>query len=240
MFDLNAQALNTTTATTDSWHPYSEYSQNSDIECALQNLGVQRRLLHRKDYLFRSGQARHSLFFVRSGCFKTALLSEDGREKVTGFRMRGDLLGLDALGTTHYGCDVIALDVGEVFEIPCSALTAQTPAMQQWLTTAMSREIRRDWEWMMVMSTLCAEQRVATFLLDLAERQKALGYSSEQLVLHMTRGELGNFLALQLETVTRALSRLHAMNLIAVDRREIRIMNVHELRAIINAGTNFH
>jgi CRP/FNR family transcriptional regulator, anaerobic regulatory protein len=237
MFESTAQIAPTNNA---SHAAYAEATPRSDFEASLQGLGLSRRLLHRKDHLFRAGQARHGLFLVRSGFFKTAIISEDGREKITGFHIRGDLIGLDALGTSTHSCDAVALDVGEVLELPCTELAAKLPQFQEQLTTALARAIRRDWEWMLATSTLNAEQRVITFLLDLAQRQRALGYSARELVLRMTRAELGNFLALQLETVTRALSSLDAQGLIKVDRREIRIVNADALATMIGGSRSYH
>jgi len=206
------------------------------LEALLQGLPLLRRRLRAKQYLFRAGQPRQSLFLVHAGLFKTCVLSEDGREKITGFRLRGDLLGLDALGMSCYACDAIALDVCEVWELPYAQLCESVPDFQQQLALALASEIRRDWGWMLAVGTLSAEQRVIAFLLDFAARLEALGFSARRLLLRMTRAELGNFLALQLETVTRALSHLHAQGLIDVERREIRIENPAGLRAMLSCG----
>ncbi len=239
MLDLHSHAA-LAAPVADTWHSLSDSSLCFDVEQRLQNLGLQRRLVHQKDHIFRAGQARNALYLIRSGSFKVSILSEDGREKITGFRTRGDVLGLDALGMAHHVCDAVALDIGELIELPCAQLGARMPEFQSWLTTIMAREIRRDWEWMLATSTLAAEQRVIAFLLDLAGRQRALGYSPEQIVLHMTRAEIGNFLALQLETVTRALSHLDCIGLITVDRREIRILDASTLRAMIGIGSKLN
>lgn len=207
--------------------------QAPGLEALLQGLPLLRRRLRAKQYLFRAGQPRKSLFMIYAGTFKTCVLSEDGREKITGFRMRGDVLGLDALDMGSCACDAIALDVGEVWELPYSQLCDSVPQFQQILAGVLAREIRRDWGWMLALSTLTAEQRVASFLLDFAARLQASGFSARHLLLRMTRAELGNFLALQLETVTRALSHLHAQGLIGVERREIRIPDPERLRALL-------
>jgi len=195
---------------------------------------VQRRHIRRKQPLFRTGQRCYALYLIHAGFFKNCVLSEDGREKITGFHLRGDLLGCDSFGLPNYACDAIALDIGEVWELPIVQLQARTLDLMPYLTAQMAREIRRDWQWMLVLSTLGAEQRVAAFLLDLAERLESLGFSARDLPLRMTRAELGNFLALQLETVTRALSKLAASGFIAVDGREIRIENAVALRRMLN------
>lgn len=203
-----------------------------DMETLVQGLPLQRRCLRDRQYLFRAGQPRHSLFLIHAGFFKTCVTSADGREKITGFRMRGDLLGIDALDMPVHGCDAMALDVGEVWELPMSLLRDRLPEFQERLTLLLASEIRRDWGWMLALGTLSADQRVVAFLLDFAARLERLGFSARCLMLRMTRAELGNFLSLQLETVTRALTRLQAQGLIGVERREIRIENsagLHEL-----------
>jgi CRP/FNR family transcriptional regulator, anaerobic regulatory protein len=240
MFDRTATSQPLADTAHDLWQAHIRTHDDSMIEARLQALPLPRKLVHRKDTLFHAGQAKNALYLVRSGCFKVSVLSADGREKITGFRMRGDLLGLDALGLSRHGCDAVALDVGEVIELPDASLGARMPGFDAWLTARMAGEIRRDWQWMLTTSTLGAEQRVVAFLLDLADRQRALGYSPEYVALHMTRAEIGNFLALQLETVTRALSHLSAIGLIAVDRREIRILDTQALHAMLVGERGLH
>jgi CRP/FNR family transcriptional regulator, anaerobic regulatory protein len=212
-------------------------SANTGLEELLDGMPLRRRRLRKKQYLFRAGQPRHSLFLIHAGVFRTSVLSADGREKITGFRMRGDLLGMDALGIPAYACDAIALDVGEVWELPYAELCESVPEFEHRLANALASEIRRDWGWMLTVSTLSAEQRVVAFLLDLAARLEALGFSSNRLLLRMSRAELGNFLALQLETVARALSHLQSLGLICVERREIRIEDRAGLRAILSRSS---
>jgi CRP/FNR family transcriptional regulator len=187
----------------------------------------------RKQPLFRAGQPCHSLFLVQAGCFKSCMTSEDGREKVTGFHLRGDLLGIDSLDAPTYACDAVALEDGEVWELPMSLMQSRGDEFLPHITALLAGEIRRDWRWSLALGTLNAEQRVVAFLLDLGSRLASLGFSARHLLLRMTRAELGNFLSLQLETVTRALSRLAAMGLIAVEGREIRIENDGELRSML-------
>lgn len=213
--------------------PFSPQMHAPELEELLQDYPLRHRRLRGKQSLFRAGQPRQSLYLIHSGVFKTFVLSEDGREKITGFHLRGDLLGLDALGMPSYACYAIALDMGEVWELPYAQLCDNLPQFQRLLATILASEIRRDWGWMLALGTLTAEQRVAAFLLDLTARLKAQGYSAHSLLLRMTRAELGNFLALKLETVTRALSHLHALGLISVERREIRIEDPAGLQAML-------
>lgn len=238
MFDSSAIPEDACTVSADTHAPRIPWrSAAPGLESLMQGLPLRRRRLRAKEYVFRAGQARQSLFLVHAGCFKTCVLSEDGREKITGFRLRGDLLGLDALGMPGYACDAIALDVGEVWELPHAELHDAVPDFHERIAVAMAGEIRRDWSWMLAIGTLSAEQRVASFLLDLAARMQSLGFSARSLMLRMTRADLGNFLALQLETVTRALSHLQARGLIHVDGRQIRIEDAIGLRAAL--GTTF-
>lgn len=230
-------------ATEDSFHAIVEEARPqassrptvASLESLVAGLPLRRRRVRAKEYLFRAGQPRTSLFLIHAGFFKTCVASEDGREKITGFRLRGDLLGMDALDMPAYTCDAIALDVGEVWELPGDQLRGSLPQFQERLTAALAAEIRRDWGWMLAMGTLCAEQRVVAFLLDFAERLQALGFSATSMMLRMTRAELGNFLALKLETVTRALSHLQAKGLLAVAGRQIRIHDPAALRGLLGA-----
>lgn len=200
--------------------------------------GILRRQLRRKQSLFRAGQAMRAVFLIHAGQFKTSVLSADGREKITGFHGRGDLLGIDALGSPRYGCDAVALDVCEVRELPCAELDRLErlrPGLKGELIANLAAELRHSWHWMLSIGTLGAEQRVVAFLLDLSERQRALGFSPRQLLLRMTRDDLGSFLAIQFETVTRALSHLAAQGLITVARRQVELHDPDALRALLGS-----
>lgn len=221
-------------------YPIVRAGSQAGLESLVQGLPLQRRRVRAKQYVFRAGQPRHALHLIHAGIFKTSVLSEDGREKITGFRLRGDLLGLDALDMPTYACDAIALDVGEVWELPYAYLCETVPAFQEHLTGALAGEIRRDWSWMLALGTLAAEQRVAAFLLDLTGRLGKLGFSASCMTLRMTRADVGNFLSLQLETVVRALSHLQLLGLIQIERREIRIADLIGLRAVVSAGRACH
>ena len=210
------------------------------LENLLLGLPLQRRRLRAGQHVFRSGQPRNALYLVHAGFFKTAVCSTDGREKITGFQLRGDLLGLDALDMRTYACDAVALDVGEIWELPHVCMSAQVPELQERITAMLASAIRRDWNWMLVFGTLSAQQRVIAFLLDLADRLHALGFSAHRLLLRMTRADLGSFLALKLETVTRALSDLQSRGLIGVERREILINDSAALRAMMQGTQRFH
>ena len=230
MFDANH-------STEISSHPtWTRDAAPGSLAAMLQGLEPKRRLLKPKAHVFHAGQAAGSLFLVNSGVFKTTIASDDGRERITGFRMRGDLIGMESLGEQEYACDAVALATGEVWEYSRQQLAAAGPAVQQRLAVALAAEIRRDWQWMLATGSLCAEKRVVAFLLELAQRMQAMGFSASKLSLHMTRAEIGNFLALQLETVVRAMSKLQALGLIGIDGREVELHDAPALRALLDCS----
>ncbi len=204
------------------------------IEQLRQHVPVLRRRIEQGQYLYRAGQPFLALFLVAVGCLKTCELADDGREQVTGFRMRGDLIGVESIGLAHYACDVIALEDGEVWELPYPAMLSacvRVPELQARLTLALAQEVRRDRSWMLALGTLSAERRVAAFLLDLADRHARLGFSPHHFILRMSRADIASFLALKHETVSRALSRLDDLGQISVQRREVRIIDADGLRS---------
>ncbi|MEP6484574.1 MAG: cyclic nucleotide-binding domain-containing protein, partial [Rudaea sp.] len=191
-------------------------------------VSVTQRKLNGGQYLYRAGQAFQALYLVQAGFLKNSVTSEDGREQVTGFRMRGDLIGVESIGMATHTSDAIALDSCVVWELPYPAILsacARIPELQSQLTSALAAEIRNDRAWMLALGTLSAEQRVATFLLDVASRHEALGFSARHFVLRMSRADIGSFLALKHETVTRALTRMSAQGFIDVQLREVRILD---------------
>ncbi len=210
-----------------------------DIAQLQRHMVVMRRKVRAGQYLYRNGQPFHALYFVHAGFLKTCELSEDGREQVTGFRMRGDLLGVESIGLSMHTCDAIALDDAEIWELPYPPVLdalRHIPELQVRLAAALAEEIRRDRVWMLTIGTLPAEQRVAAFLLDLAARLARLGFSARHFILRMGRADIASFLALKHETVTRALSHLERLQYISVLRREIKLLDIPKLRACVGTS----
>jgi CRP/FNR family transcriptional regulator len=196
---------------------------------------VTRRQVKRGEPLYNVGGELRSLYVLRLGFIKTCVLRDD-REQVAGFHMSGDLLGLDAMGSGRHLCDAVALEDSEVCGIDLPALervTGQAPSLQRCLQRVISGELARDGGAMSSMSTMRAEERLAAFLLDLSGRFSARGYSSTEFVLRMTREEIGSFLDLTLETVSRALSRFQEDGLIEVQTKHIKLREIDALRALI-------
>lgn len=214
-----------------------------DVEELGRHVPVLRRKLAAGQHVYHVGQPFHAIHLVHAGFLKTCELAEDGRDRVTGFRMRGDLLGVESIGLGSYSCDVIALDDSEVWELPYPAVLQaclQMPELQGRLTAALAEEIRNDRAWMLALGTLTADQRVAAFLLDMADRHVRLGFSPRHFLLRMGRTDIASFLALKHETVTRALSRLEKLEYIAVQRRDVRVLDVDGLRCTAGQGVRAH
>jgi CRP/FNR family transcriptional regulator len=210
-----------------------------DIDELQRHMVVTRRKVRAGQYLYRNGQPFHALHLVHAGFLKTCELSEDGREQVTGFRMRGDLLGVESIGLAVHTCDAIALEDSQIWELPYPpVLTAclHIPELQVRLSSALAEEIRRDRSWMLTIGTLPAEQRVAAFLLDIASRLARLGFSARHFILRMGRADIASFLALKHETVSRALSHLEQLEYISVLRREVRLLDIPKLSVCAGAS----
>jgi CRP/FNR family transcriptional regulator len=195
-----------------------------------------RRTVKRGGPLFRSGAALHSLYAIRSGFMKSSVLHDDGREQVAGFHMMGDLMGMDAIGTGKHLCDAVALEDSEVCEIPLQdleKLSREIPSLQQHFHRVMSREIARDYGVMLLLGSMRAEERLAAFLLNLSQRFSARGYSATEFHLRMTREEIGSYLGLKLETVSRALSHFQAQGILAVQNKHLHILRIDGLRELV-------
>ena len=208
----------------------------ADLE-RLDALVTTRRKVRRGESLFRRGEPFASIYAVRSGFFKTTVSSEDGRDQVTGFQMTGELLGLDGIGDAAHSCDAVALEDSQVCVIPfgrLEELAQEFAGLQREFHRVMSREIVRDHGVMLLLSGMTAEERVAAFLLNLASRLDARGFSPSAFVLRMTRAEIGAYLGLKLETVSRAFSKLHEDGVLDVRQREVRIVDPAALRRLVS------
>lgn len=187
--------------------------------------------------LVHAGDKFHSLYVVRSGCFKTVYTDYSGSEQVLGFPMCGDLMGADGIDCGHYSSTAISLDTSEVVIVPLgglSHLVSECPSLESLLYRVLSRELVRVQNMAWTLGTLGAEGRVAAFLLGLSARLGALGYSRSSFNLRMTRQEIGSYLGLKLETVSRALSALHTCGVIQVRQRSIDIVDAAGLRGVID------
>ena len=197
-----------------------------------------RRRVKRGEALFNTGDAFNAIYAVRSGFFKSSIVDAEGREQVTGFQMGGELLGLDAIASSQHNSSTTALEDSEVCVMPFSLveeLGRELPAMQRHMHAVLAREIVRDRGVMMLLGSMRAEERLATFLLNLSRRIARRGYSGSEFHLRMTREEIGSYLGLKLETVSRLFSRFQDEGLIEVQQKHIRIRDVAGLEALLAA-----
>lgn len=205
----------------------------------LDALSHAKHIYTRGDYLYRSGDKFESLFAIHSGFFKTQVLHEDGREQVTGFQMAGEIIGLDAISTDYHTCDAVALENSEVCELPFSkleALSREVPKLQRHLHKIMSREIVRDQGIMLLLGSMRAEERLVAFLLNLSQRFAARGLSATQFHLRMSRQEIGSYLGLKLETISRTFSLLQQRGLINIHIKSIEIIDLPGLQACLKGA----
>jgi len=209
------------------------------LKLLVDTLAPQRRVVHAGDVLYQAGERFGNLYVMNSGFFKLVTLSPDGREQVVSLKFRGDWLGFDGIAHGTYSCDAVAMDTGDVWVIHYDALLGacfRCPDLLTALHTAMSREIGRDRDSLMSVCTLPADARVAEFLRQWAQSLAQRGLRCDQITLRMTRAEIGNYLGMTLETVSRALSKLardKVIDFAEKGRRDIRIPHVDALSAFI-------
>lgn len=214
----------------------------SEVEQLERVVGTRRRVA-RGQALYHARDAFSALYAIRLGSFKTRVGTPDGREQVTGFQMAGDLLGLDGIGTARHATDAVALEDSEVCVIPFAQLedlSREFGALQSHLHRMMSREIVRDHGVMLLLGNMRAEERLATFLLSLSERFRARGFSASAFVLRMSRQEIGSYLGMKLETVSRVFSRFREQGLLDVQQREIRLRDEDALKQMVEACAGVH
>jgi CRP/FNR family transcriptional regulator len=203
-----------------------------------ENLVYARRRVKRGETLFQAGAEFSSIYAIRSGFFKTSVVDGEGREQVTGFFMIGELIGMEGIGAGAYNASATALEDSEVCVMPFSLLEEMArdiPALQRGLHSVLAREIVRDHGVMMLLGSMRAEERLATFLINLSRRFVRRGYSASDFHLRMTREEIGSYLGLKLETVSRLFSRFQEERLIAVEQKHVRILDIAGLERVLAA-----
>jgi CRP/FNR family transcriptional regulator len=206
-----------------------------DVE-KLDGIVKRNRPLHRGDHLFRSGDHFRSLWVVKTGSVKTYTPSEDGGEQVLGFHLPGEVIGLDAIEREAHACSAKVLETSAICEIPfprLEELSSAIPSLQHQMYRLLSREIGQDTEMLMLLGKKNAEERLATFLLSLSSRFKKRGLSSTDFYLSMSRHEIGNYLGLAVETVSRLFTRFQDEGLLKVERKHVQLLNLERLEAIV-------
>jgi CRP/FNR family transcriptional regulator, anaerobic regulatory protein len=194
----------------------------------LETILSKRTRVERGDALYRAGDVFTSLYAVRLGHFKTVYSEGPATKQITGFQMSGEILGMEGIGQTRHKCSAIALEDCEVCEIPYArleTLLTEIPSLQAHFHRMMSREIEREHQVMLLLGSMSADQRVAAFLLNLSKRYEARGFSSSHFVLRMTREDIGNYLGLTIESVSRVFSRFKKNDWIEGSPRDVKILD---------------
>ena len=214
-------------------------SLNMEDMDALDDIVKRGRPLKKGEFLFRQGDSFGSVFAVRSGALKTFSLSDGGEEQITGFPLPSELVGLSGVDGERYPVSAQALETTSACEIPFERLddlALQLPQLRRQLMRIMSREIRDDQQMMLLLSKKTADERIATFLVNLSARFRARGFSANQFRLAMSRNEIGNYLGLAVETVSRVFTRFQQNKLLEAEGKEVHILDPIELCAL--AGGN--
>ena len=209
-----------------------------DLE-QVQSIVYARRRVKRGESLFGAGDDFTAIYAIRSGTFKTSVVDGEGREQVTGFFMGGELLGMDGIGSGRYNGTAVALEDSEICVMPYSLIESMAhdyPQLQRHLHAVLSREIVRDHGVMMLLGSMRAEERLAAFLSNLSKRFLRRGYSHSDFHLRMTREEIGSYLGLKLETVSRLFSQFQKDGLIEVEQKHVRIVDIAGLEKILSAS----
>lgn len=210
-------------------------SLNGEALTLMDRLVKRRTPLKKGDYIYRSSDKFSSLYAIQYGAVKSYGVTLDGKEQITGFHLTGEVLGLDAIDSNVHNCNAVALEKTEICELPFDALEQlerELPSLQHDLSRIMSREIRRDQSMLMMIGSTSAEQRLARFLLNLRERLLKRGFDGDQLRLPMTRQDIGNYLGLAFETVSRQLAHLQEIGMLHIDNKNIRLLDIDGLQAL--------
>ena len=203
----------------------------------IDDLVTMRRKVKRGEVLFHSGEKFTNLFAIRTGFFKTCIASEDGRYQVTGFQMAGEIVGLDGIVNDTHTCDAVALEDAEVCIMPfdrIEEISREVNSLQRHVHKIMSREIVREHGVILFLGSMRAEERLAAFLLNLVQRLYARGFSQSELLLRMSREEIGSYLGMKIKTVSRTFSKFVEDGIVEVKQRNIRILKTDALKEIVN------
>ncbi len=207
-------------------------SLNAEEMGKLDDIIERKKPLHKGDYLFEAGQPLRSIYAVRSGSFKSYTLTESGEEQITGFHLAGDIVGFDGISTMSHKSYAQAMETAMVCEIPFTTLddlSGKLPKLRHQVLRMMSNEINYDQEMLLMLNKKTAEERLAAFLANLSTRFGERGFSKKEFRLTMTRGEIGNYLGLTVETISRLLSRFQKAEIIKVEGKFITILDADEL-----------
>jgi CRP/FNR family transcriptional regulator len=208
---------------------------NPDDVDRLDAIVKRNRPLQRGDHIFRTGENFRSLYVVKTGSVKTYSQCQDGSEQVVGFHLPGEILGLDAIQADKHGCSARVLETSAICELPflrLEELAGDMPSLRHQLFRLLSKEIGQDTEMLALLGKSTAEERLAAFLLSLSNRFKRRGFSATDFFLSMSRQEIGSYLGLALETVSRLFTRFQEDGLLKVERKHVQILDTEKLQSL--------
>lgn len=212
------------------------YAVGGDTDLStLDTLVKKRKILKRGEFLFREGKPFQAIYAVRTGSIKTSMLADDGRNQITGFHDLGKVLGLDAVVTGTYNCEAVAMETTAICEVPFTnfeELCKKIPELQQKMLEIMSLEILDNRDLMLLLGKMTAEERLAACLLNMAKSAETPPSSSSRVNLSMSRSDIGNYLGMAEETVCRILTRFQEEGLITIQRRQITLNDVSQLKSV--------
>jgi CRP/FNR family transcriptional regulator len=225
-----------------SRHPNLCLSEGVDPDTIshIEQLLVKRIRFRKGAVLYRVGGGFNALYAIRKGMCKTVLIAQDGQDHLAGFYMAGDIIGIDGIGTERHKCEATALEDVEVCPLPFDQIENLARLSAQFghnLHTLLSQESTRAHALLIVLATMRAEKRLAVFLLDLSQRYQVRGYSPCEFVMRMSREEIGSYLGLKLETVSRLFSKFQREGLIHVQRRALKLLDRAALSQLVDSGT---
>ncbi len=201
----------------------------------LESVIKRRRPVNKGEYIYHMDDPCHSLFTVRSGSVKSLVLDNNGVEQVVGFHLPGELFGLDGLETDIHSCSAIALEPASVCELPLEQidkLYSSIPGLGYQINRLIGQEVASDHEMLMLLGKKDARKRLSNFLINLSKRFRERGFSEKEFNLSMSRKDVGNYLGLALETVSRQLSSFQELGVITVKRRQIIVHDMERLKAM--------
>jgi CRP/FNR family transcriptional regulator len=216
---------------------------NSEDIGKIDSLVTERVRLKKGDVLYRQGETLSAVYGIKFGTLKTEYALPDGREQITGFHLPGEMLGLDGIGNNHYQSNAIALEDSEACVVKFNefeVLARQIPSLQQQFHRILSKELTQDQRHLLSLGSLRAEERLASFLLNFSDRLAARGYSPSEYHLRMSREEIGSYLGIQLETVSRLFSRFTESGLIQIKQRHIKLIDMNGLLELAGKSSAIH
>lgn len=218
------------------------HSLNSDETRKLDRVIEHKATIDRGEYLFKTGQNDDSIYAVRSGSFKTTLVTKDGEEQILGFYLPGEMLGFDAFSKMRHTCNAMAIETASVCRLPLDKMDKlhdEIPGLHRVIRSIVGDEMSMENKLLLLMGKKKAEEKLATFILSISSRNTKRGFSATSFHLSMSRQDIGNYLGLTIETVSRVLKKLQQQGILAVNKRDVEILQLETLKGMVGSCLGF-